>query len=595
MSSPEGSSSSGTGQTTPTGINHDQTPSRFTIPKLPILAGRPPPYRMKPHSKKKLRILFMLIAVGCVCWLASHNTVSTLSSIGIEELFLLEATKNLQFVPASNPQIHYVGRWTSTPNHLRKDGTFPGKSDPTYYGSGAYLDIRVRNTSTVLVALHNSAADYTSHVNQSIVADGDHFSFHTSPLSRAPAPPISLLARIDDEEYVLLMNATGLVQIRRSDLNPSEEHEIRIIGPMVDGGGIGGVVEFEGVWLDNGGDLARMEAPRSKIDDLSEEIKTLPGENEKYPGAASGVSGDSRSICSGKKLLEVITDSPGSLVPKDRRRSGGADGLLAGVMGWEYLLGEMFGIDHVCIGVDGMCLVQGCIGGTGHPTGLGDVFFRSGPKNSAYFEHLWMFDAYVPDVILLNIGDSDLRSFETHGQAYNISGWELMEHFEDTYVSLVQAIRELAYQSTTPAIGLTKSPKATSALIKIFIMRPFRGQMEHATQNVVRRLRSEGDSSVFWLDTSGWLDTEDTTSNNQDFALDEAVPPRWRLTEHGNQRVAIFLHMHLCSSLASKGERCAFLEPEVYQGNLFDPASANFDRYIENEKERKLKEIFWDK
>lgn len=78
-----------------------------------------------------------------------------------------------------------------------------------------------------------------------------------------------------------------------------------------------------------------------------------------------------------RKVLEVVTDSPGSFTRKQRsQRSGGADGLLAGVMGWEYLLGEMFGADHVGIGVDGMCLTQDCIGGTGSPAGMGDVFFR---------------------------------------------------------------------------------------------------------------------------------------------------------------------------------------------------------------------------
>ena len=78
-----------------------------------------------------------------------------------------------------------------------------------------------------------------------------------------------------------------------------------------------------------------------------------------------------------KKILEVITDSPGSLSGRQRgRRTGGADGLLAGVMGWEYLLGEMFAADHVGIGVDGMCLTQNCVGGTGQPAGMGDVFFR---------------------------------------------------------------------------------------------------------------------------------------------------------------------------------------------------------------------------
>ena len=78
-----------------------------------------------------------------------------------------------------------------------------------------------------------------------------------------------------------------------------------------------------------------------------------------------------------KKVLEVVTDSPGSFTGKQKgQRTGGADGLLAGVMGWEYILGEMFSADHIGIGVDGMCLTQDCIGGTGAPAGMGDVFFR---------------------------------------------------------------------------------------------------------------------------------------------------------------------------------------------------------------------------
>ena len=78
-----------------------------------------------------------------------------------------------------------------------------------------------------------------------------------------------------------------------------------------------------------------------------------------------------------RKVVEIITDSPGSFTRKHvAHRTGGGDGLLAGVMGWEYLLGEMFGADHVCIGVDGMCLTQDCVGSNGFPAGIGDVFFR---------------------------------------------------------------------------------------------------------------------------------------------------------------------------------------------------------------------------
>lgn len=135
----------------------------------------------------------------------------------------------------------------------------------------------------------------------------------------------------------------------------------------------------------------------------------------------------------------------------------------------------------------------------------------------------------------------------------------------------------------------------------IFIMRPLRGEFEHATQGAVNRLRVEGDTSVFWLDTSGWLDThEDTESAHRDFELDDddddngVGPSRWRLTERGNQRVAIFLHLHVCRYLAVDQDQCTFLAPQIYEGRVFDPESAAFDQGWEEAKERKLKEVFWN-
>ncbi len=72
-----------------------------------------------------------------------------------------------------------------------------------------------------------------------------------------------------------------------------------------------------------------------------------------------------------------------------------------------------------------------------------------------------------------------------------------------------------------------------------------------------------------------------------------AVPARWRLTEYGNQRVAMFLHLHVCRYLAADGEQCAFLPPEAYRGKVFSPEALNLDWQLERAKERKLKQAFW--
>jgi hypothetical protein len=67
----------------------------------------------------------------------------------------------------------------------------------------------------------------------------------------------------------------------------------------------------------------------------------------------------------------------------------------------------------------------------------------------------------------------------------------------------------------------------------------------------------------------------------------------WRLTERGHQRVAILLHLHVCRYLAKDPENCAFLPPEIYQGTAQDPKVERFDAYIESERERGLKMLFW--
>ncbi|MCJ1397304.1 hypothetical protein MMC11_000496 [Xylographa trunciseda] len=571
--------------------------------------------------------LLVLIIIGALCWWrAGINDEVEIVRLGASEfgfgsqLFEMEATKDLQFFPAVNPKIHYIGRWTPTPNRLRIDGTFPG----------VYFDLNVINTTTIFLSLRNApgAQDLgplsipTTKSNPKLPTNVNpgHLSFRHSPLLDVPAPPVSLLARVDQEEYVLLPNSSLLVSVRNNDLDPHLEHQIRIIVPMTDDHG-DGAIQLEGVWLSKEGRLARVKGSLLGEDYSDEDLLYAESVKigEKHQDGLKELlrSGRSKDVEDRKeeelekaapaleyrkKILEIITNAPGSPGGRNRgKRKGGADGLLAGVMGWEYLLGEMFDVDHVTIGVDGMCLTQDCIGAVGTPSGLGDVFFRSGPPQSAYFEHPWMFHSYIPDVLVLNLGSSDAASFAAHESEYNKSAWDLSEAFEDTYVSFVKTLRQLAYPKHPVVVHSERTsssgiiPPGTPAAIPIFIMRPFRGELEHATQGVVNRLRADGDKAVFWLDTSGWLADVEGETGNEDFYSDRtAMPPVWRLTEQGNQRVAIFLHIHVCGYLASTEVNCAFLLPNVYQGKVFDPEAANFDRYLENDKEKKLKELFWE-
>ena len=271
-------------------------------------------------------------------------------------------------------------------------------------GKGVYFDLTVKNTTTLFLSLHNAPESHkrsrhglSSKTSTSIpLPSPGRLSFRPISSNEKPALPISLLARVDSEEYILLPNSSNLVSVCPNDLSKDEEHHIRIAAPMTDNGGRG-IVELEGLWLSKGGQLSRVKGSLLGEEYADEDALSAQNDQvgEKHRAGLKDIL-NGKSTSSGnsakesvqhedlptmlqerKKILEVITDSPGSFRSKHNGvRTGGADGLLAGVMGWEYLLGEMFDADHVGIGVDGMCMTQDCVGGTGSPAGMGDVFFR---------------------------------------------------------------------------------------------------------------------------------------------------------------------------------------------------------------------------
>ena len=271
---------------------------------------------------------------------------------------------------------------------------------------GVYFDLNVTNTSSLVLSLQNSrpnppkptTVEDTQLQDQAIHEDHTQFpqySFGSASQAASSAPPISLLALVDQEEYVVLPNASSLVPIRMKDLDSRVSHQIRVIAPMTDDGGRG-IVQMEGLWLDKGGSLSAVEGSIAEgrpeeEDDLDPDgpevgrlnrlglghlLRHYNRDQIHAPDADEDQDGPP-GFRRRRKLIELVTDTAAHLSSvKSSTRNGGADGLLAGVMGWEYLLGEMFSVDHVCVGSEGMCLVHGCVGGTGEPSGMGDVFFR---------------------------------------------------------------------------------------------------------------------------------------------------------------------------------------------------------------------------
>ncbi|RDW92332.1 hypothetical protein BP5796_01726 [Coleophoma crateriformis] len=395
----------------------------------------------------------------------------------------------LKFVPSDNPYIHYVGRWISRPESTRRIGTFPG----------VYFDFVVNGSKTILVSLHN-----TKNQSSEFLAEKPLPEFLRLSNTTATSGPVSILARVGDEDYLVFPEASSITDIRRN-LDVTSRQAIRIVAPM--NGGFE-TLELDGLWIDEKSQIV----PQSQ---------TQTGNGEEHPRQ--------------RKILEIVTDLSGSSTARQEDTKKTSQALLRGVRGWEYLLGEMFGADHTSVNVDVV-----------HPSPSN---FLSRGISHLRFQTSWH---------ILNLGNSDWESFEQHqGEYDNLTSSAFNTRFEKTYISLLKAIRTLAYPS--------------GAMFRdrpIFVMRPFRGQLEQSTRSVVEHMRLQGDRFIFWLDTSGWLDPavdSGQKSEGQDFSIDEASPLKQRrLTERGHQRVAMLLHKHVCKYLARDTAKCAVLPAGTY-------------------------------
>ena len=103
-------------------------------------------YRLKNLFASKPVWLFLMVVALALWWFNGGSEEINVVKLGASSFgrdFLHgRRMHDYQFYPATNPKIHvswseyksslatdtvqYVGRWTSTPNRLRKDGTFPG-------------------------------------------------------------------------------------------------------------------------------------------------------------------------------------------------------------------------------------------------------------------------------------------------------------------------------------------------------------------------------------------------------------------------------------------------------------------------------------
>jgi hypothetical protein len=279
-----------------------------------------------------------------------------------------------------------------TRNRLRRDTDFPGEIcildalHPSDLNSGAYLEFAVRNCSSVYLSLHNSQLANSLQgiaLKEKDASPESRLNFGPVSGRTGSAPPVSLLSRVDHGEYYYLpQSSKGLVAVTTAGLLPSEDHIIRI-WPLALDGKTYTHMQFEGLWLDNGGLLIpppeRQQVIRPKA--VSGGTSMLADGIGHYSRQHLGPEQDLKDRSSSldewqpqhlplvpRKTLEIVTDVP--LATPNSNMS------LNVLRGWDEMIGDMFDVDHVRIMLDTMCLESPCIRGSAKAATVKDAYFR---------------------------------------------------------------------------------------------------------------------------------------------------------------------------------------------------------------------------
>ena len=496
-----------------------------------------------------------------------HNSlVLTTSTSTIRQLLLPKVlAEEHHFVPAFDQSFHYAGRWLPTSNRLRWNTAFPG----------AYFDLTVKNASTIYISLNN--APNTNKVNET--TEGAQFrrmSLKTLEERAEAAAPVALIATTCNGSVIHFASShDGLLSIHL-DLSPGQaECSLRISHAGGSSQGAG-VLEFKGVWLPTGATLqsrATLDSERGAVSVMAPEA---------HP----------RLSAPHRKTIELLTDSSDYV-------SEGSD---SHAIGWLAQVAAQFDADQVKIPAHGHCLTEACAKTLALAITTKDLFFRSGPPGTTFFARPWHFQHYVPDVLIIDLGTVDNKWFIQSSRENGGSRVEPREigqsrdhfisAFVTSYVALIRQIRQVAYplhpssrhQYTLDGDGYTFN--SAPSTLPIFVLRPLDGSLEQATLSVVEQMQKDGDKSVYWIDTTGWLSEVDYSLENTDRSSRPVSPA-------GQAKVASFMDAQLCHYLAPQPERCPFLRRDNYFGSVYVPTAAELDKIIEESKTKKLSDLFW--
>ncbi|KAK9455394.1 hypothetical protein V1511DRAFT_521755 [Dipodascopsis uninucleata] len=333
-------------------------------------------------------------------------------------------------VVPTNPNIHYVGRWSR--NKAPESVTGLLVSTPF---KGMYMDIRFTGTS---LAVHLGNIEDPATI---LVKVDNNDKFEQLPYGR---------------ETVSLVNNL-----------PNGEHTARVIFSGAHR------IDIEAIYIDK-------------------EASLLPYVSKERPQ---------------RPLIEVLQDTYNNSLPE--------------VYSWSYLLADRYNIDRSLISEENLC-ISNCPGDT---IGLDKFFFLGSLSASRSMAKYWHFEEYRPSLLIIDVGVATKRLIDKRLMYRTMLPQDASKTYREAFVNLIRQIRKKAYKR-----------------VPILILRPFTGELEQESLQVVTTLRDQyGDKNVYWIDTTSWTHSGDTEEIKQ-------------------IKRAAYLSEHVCPLLRSSFE-CQFLGP----------------------------------
>lgn len=475
---------------------------------------------------------------------------------------------------------------------------------------GSYVEITVMNTTSIRLALNNmleSPEDTERQPQESL------YHSHLQPVQAhaKPSKQVNLLVQLDGKGVCGIRNVAG-TRIIATGLDPRKKYKLRITH-MGGANATGGLLEFEGIWVDK----PYPQLPKDVVP-ISVTTESVLG-NTVYDREDSKVRQKRQQLVekgvNSRKIIEIVApDIPVSLGSNDNR----TERILDIVHIWYNQLQAVLPVDTITLPTSKLTLVPSTQPGVT----ISDIFFRSGPPASPHFLRPWSFKSYVPSVLILQLGLVDFMAFFADEENHNKHAVDkFTNEFVNACVRFVRTIRKTAYPS-----GSTSGPWMSSAAsqedgtyiynsapstLPIFLMAPFSASchfiskrmtfdrlISDALSQVASTLQADGDKSTFWIDTTGWLNPNDFLTKDTNSSTSQP-PQSSPLTRVGNDKVARLLAAHICPYVndrkepeAGATENCPFDRYDHYLGNVYLPQDVEFDRAMLERKIATIKERF---